>query len=277
MHRLVSDTELFRLGLIGSMHTGLDSKYNLSHKIHYGRKQQLTRILLFGSPCKQCIDPCGIEQILQHATRHHTDRSLCNKRLEHLAQRNRHLCASLQESPSPSGRYNITKKHQHLGRAGLERVCTSYLLFLMVVTTKHSLEQAARFSGLHTSLFSKLLQSHSKVAITTLEHLSKTQSRQFAKALQRLDGLPWKIVILIDSTLQHRASLHQENAKTFNHGKGYVIGHQWTNIVLILGDMLIPLRPIPFYSKRYCQTHELKYQSEHELMRLAIQIGRAHV
>jgi len=34
-------------------------------------------------------------------------------------------------------------------RQRLERVCTSSLLFLMVVTTKHSLEQAARFSGLH--------------------------------------------------------------------------------------------------------------------------------
>ena len=98
-------------------------------------------------------------------------------------------------------------------RQRLERICTSYLLFLMVVTTKHSLEEAARFSRLHKSLFSKMLQSHSKVAITTLENLSKTQSRQFAKALQRLDGLPWKIVILIDNTLQHRASLHPENAK----------------------------------------------------------------
>ena len=28
--------------------------------------------------------------------------------------------------------------------------------------------------------------------------------------------------------------------------------------------MLIPLRPIPFYSKRYCQTHDLDYHSEHE-------------
>ncbi len=149
-------------------------------------------------------------------------------------------------------------------RQRLERICTSYLLFLMVVTTKHSLQEAARFSGLHPSLFSKLLQSHSKVAITTLENLSKTQSRQFAKVLQRVNGLPWKIVIIIDSTLQHRASLHPENAKTFNHGKGYVIGHQWTNIVLILGDMLIPLRPSPFYSKRYCQAHGLAYQSEHE-------------
>src|SRR5438552_13646640 len=97
-------------------------------------------------------------------------------------------------------------KRQIAVRQRLERVCTSYLLFLMVVTTKHSLDEAARFSGLHTSLFSRLLKSHSKVAITTLEQLSKTPSRQFAKAHQRLDGLPWKIVILLDSTLQHRAS-----------------------------------------------------------------------
>lgn len=155
-------------------------------------------------------------------------------------------------------------KRQIAVRQRLERVCTSYLLFLMVVTTKHSLQEAARFSGLHPSLFSKMLQSHAKVAITTLESLSKTQARQFTKTLARVNGLPWKIVIIIDSTLQHRASLHPENAKTFNHGQGYVIGHQWTNIVLILGDMLIPLRPIPFYSKPYCQAHGLAYHSEHE-------------
>ncbi len=149
-------------------------------------------------------------------------------------------------------------------RQRLERMCTSYLLFLMVATTKHSLEEAARFSGRHTSLFSHLLKSHAKVAITTLDNLSKTQARRFAKVLQRVKGLPWKIVILIDSTLQHRASLHPENAKTFNHGQGYVIGHQWTNVVLVLGDILIPLKPIPFYSKRYCQTHDLDYHSEHE-------------
>jgi DDE family transposase len=149
-------------------------------------------------------------------------------------------------------------------RQRLERICTSYLLFLMVATTKHSLTEAARFSGLPPSLFSKLLQLHAKVASPTLENLSKTQARQFAKALPRVKGLPWKIVILIDSTLQHRASLHPENAKTFNHGQGYVIGHQWTNIVLVLGDMRIPWPPIPFYSKRYCQTHDLAYHSEHE-------------
>jgi len=149
-------------------------------------------------------------------------------------------------------------------RQRLERVCTSSLLFLMVVTTKHSLEHAARFAGLHTCLFAKMLQAHAKVAIATLESLSTTQARQFSQVPQRVNGLPWKIVIIIDSTLQHRASLHPENAKTFKHGKGYVIGHQWTNSVLVLGAMLIPLRPIPFYSKRYCQTHALTYQSEHE-------------
>jgi hypothetical protein len=149
-------------------------------------------------------------------------------------------------------------------RQRLERMCTSSRLFVMVATTQHALTEAARFSGLHPSLFSKRLPSHAKVAITTLEHLSKTQARPFAKALPRVHGLPWKIAIFIAATLQHRARLHPENTHTFNHGKGYVIGHQWTNVVLVLGDMLIPLKPIPFSSKRYCQGHALEYHSEHE-------------
>ena len=151
-------------------------------------------------------------------------------------------------------------------RLRLEKVCTGYLLFLMVATTKHSLEQAARFSSLHKSQFSKMLKCHPNVAVYTLESLSKKQARQVAKALQTLTALPWKIVMIIDSTLQHRASLTPENAKKFNHGQGFVIGHQWTNIVLILNDILIPLRPIPFYSQRYCRDHELTYQSEHDLV-----------
>lgn len=152
-------------------------------------------------------------------------------------------------------------------RPRLERVCTSYLLFLMVATTtKHSLEQAARFSGLHKSQFSKMLKSHPNVAVHTLDKLSKKQARHVAKALHRLKDLPWKIAIVIDSTLQHRASLTPENAKKFHHGQGFVIGHQWTNIVLILNDILIPLRPIPFYSQRYCREHDLVYRSEHDLV-----------
>jgi len=153
-------------------------------------------------------------------------------------------------------------------RRRLERVCTSYLLFLMVVTTKHSLEEAARFSGLHKSQFSKMLKAHSKVAVSTLESLSKKQAKQFSKSLRSLsqNHLPWKMAILVESTLQHRASLPTENAKKFHHGQGFVIGHQWTNIVLIINDILIPLPPIAFYSKRYCQEHHRVYQTEHALV-----------
>lgn len=151
-------------------------------------------------------------------------------------------------------------------RRRLANVCTSYLLFLMVVTTKHSLEEAARFSGLHKSQFSKMLKAHSNVATSTLERLSKKQAQQVAKARQKLKELPWHIAIVVDSTLQRRASLHPENAKPFNHGQGFVIGHQWTNIVLLLNDILIPLRPIPFYSQRYCRDRKLAYRTEHDLV-----------
>ena len=50
-------------------------------------------------------------------------------------------------------------------RQRLERICTSSLLFLMVATSKHSFKEAARFSRLHPSLFSKLLQSHAKAIL----------------------------------------------------------------------------------------------------------------
>lgn len=151
-------------------------------------------------------------------------------------------------------------------RTRLEPVCVSYLLFLMVVTQKHSLTEAARFTRLGKSAFCKLLRDHCKVAAPTLDELSKKQAKQFAKCLHHLKGLPWKIAILVDSTMQHRSSLHPENAKKFNHGNGYVIGHQWTNIVLVINDLLIPLPPIPFYSKQYGQEHGLHYQSEHDLI-----------
>jgi Transposase DDE domain len=149
-------------------------------------------------------------------------------------------------------------------RTRLEQVCVNYLLFLMVATQKHSFTQAARFSGLNKSTFCKLLRDHCKVAAYTLDDLSKKQAKQCAKGLHHLKDLPWQIAILVDSTIQHRASLHPENAKKFNHGNGYVIGHPWTNIILVINDILIPLPPIPFYSQAYCREQGLDYQSEHD-------------
>jgi len=95
-------------------------------------------------------------------------------------------------------------------RRRLESICTSFLLFLMVVTTKHSLEEAARFSGLHQSQFSKMLKSPGNVAVYTLASLSTKQAKQVAKAQQRLKERPWTIALIVDSTLQHRASLHPD-------------------------------------------------------------------
>jgi hypothetical protein len=136
----------------------------------------------------------------------------------------------------------------------------------MVVTTKHSLEEAARFSGLHTSPFSKMLKAPSKVAVYTLASLSKQQAKHVAQAWQKLKELPWKIAMVVDRTLQHRASLHPANAKTFNHGPGCVVAHEGTNIVWLLNDLLMPLRPIPFSRQRSCRAHALTYRTEHDLV-----------
>jgi hypothetical protein len=76
--------------------------------------------------------------------------------------------------------------------------------------------------------------------------------------------LPWKTGLLIDSTLHQRSTLHTKSAKRFNHGKGFVIGHQWPNIVLLINEMIIPLPPIAFHSKKYCRKNNLKYKTENE-------------
>jgi hypothetical protein len=141
-------------------------------------------------------------------------------------------------------------------------------MFLMISVRKHSLTAAAKFSGLQTSQFSRFLKNHWDVAVYHLDQLSKKQARQFSSALKSLSAgqLPWRIALLIDSTIQHRCSLHSENVYRFNHGKGFQIGHQWTNIVLLINDKLIPLPPIAFYTKSYCRKHRIKYKTENALV-----------
>ena len=148
----------------------------------------------------------------------------------------------------------------------LKNICVWYLLFLMISTRKHTLHEAARFSGLCKSQFSRFLKNHFGLAVYNLNQLSKKQAKQFSGIVQFLKNgsLPWKIALLVDSTLQGRSSLHTENSKRFNHGKGFVIGHQWTNFVLIINDMIIPLPPIPFYSKTYCKKNGMSYRTENQ-------------
>ena len=141
---------------------------------------------------------------------------------------------------------------------------TVYLIFLMASSRKHTLTAAARFSDSSKSRFHYFLKDHSETAIYALSELSKKQARQFSKINTGLStgNLPWNIAISVDATIQKRSSLHTENSKRFNHGKGFVVGHQWTNIVLHINDKVIPLPPIPFYTRKYCKQNKIKYQTE---------------
>ena len=136
----------------------------------------------------------------------------------------------------------------------------------MTSKRKHTLAAAARFANTSKARFNNLLSNHSDLAIFALSELSKKQARQFSKAMHALgqNSLPWNIAIIVDATFLSRSSLHTENSKKFNHGKGYVIGHQWTNIVLMINDKVIPLPPIAFYTTKYCRTYGIGYKTENE-------------
>jgi hypothetical protein len=141
----------------------------------------------------------------------------------------------------------------------------------MVETRKHSLSFAAGLSGLNKSQFCKFLQNNQKITAHTLESLSKKQARQYSKALKNLYQLRWKIAIIIDSTVQSRSSLKSENVQKFGSGKGFVVGHQWTNIIMVINGIIIPMPPIPFYSKKYCKENGIEYKTEHK--RIAEYLG----
>ena len=146
----------------------------------------------------------------------------------------------------------------------LTSVASIYLIFIMAPTRKHTLEAAARFSNSTKSNFHSFLKNHKDIAIYTLSDLSKKQARHFSKINKGLSSakLPWNIAISVDATILNRSSLHTQNSKRFNHGKGFVVGHQWTNFVLHINDKVIPLLPIPFYTKKYCKQNGLEYQTE---------------
>jgi len=149
-------------------------------------------------------------------------------------------------------------------RKRLERIALWYIISLMVITRKHTLDYASSLSGKSKSQFSRLLKGHSDVAALTLEDLSKREAGKYSKALKALEGLPWKAAMIIDLTDQKRSSLHSQNVKKLNHGKGYFIGHQWTNIILLMGEKIIPLPPIAFTSRKYCRQRKIDYKTEHE-------------
>jgi hypothetical protein len=147
----------------------------------------------------------------------------------------------------------------------LENVVSWFLYALIQETGRFTLKIAADISGLDSSQFSRLLSGHTDLA---LDQLNRFSTRLLKKGLSRIrplvSGGPWNIAVIIDATLQGRSSSHVENSQKFNHGQGWVIGHQWTNIVLWVGGVLVPLPPIPFHTKQYCKDNGLTYETEHE-------------
>jgi hypothetical protein len=55
-----------------------------------------------------------------------------------------------------------------------------------------------------------MLKFHHNLAAQTLESLSKQQAKRLSISLDAVKGLPWKIVIIIDSTLQLPVRLNLE-------------------------------------------------------------------
>jgi len=146
----------------------------------------------------------------------------------------------------------------------LEATVTAYLLALMLDGPKKTLSHAAMISGRHKSQFSRLLSDHADLAFVSLKALAVEAGRM--AGIDRKQFFPksnWSIAIIVDATLHPRSSIHVANSQRFNHGQGFVIGHQWTNIVLFINGQLIPLPPIPFWSKNECKRRNVEYKSEH--------------
>ena len=97
----------------------------------------------------------------------------------------------------------------------------------MASSRTHTLTAVARFSDSSKSRFHSFLKNNSDKAVYTLRELSKKQARQFSKTNKGLSTgkLPWNIAISVDATFLNRSSLHTQNSKRFNHGKGFVVGH----------------------------------------------------
>ncbi len=114
----------------------------------------------------------------------------------------------------------------------LQIICLWYLISLMVETRKHSLTFAAGLSEKDISAFSRFILNNKDIIKYTLRDLSKKQAKIYSRFLEKISGLPWRVFIIIDSTVQDRSGLKSENVRKSDHGKGYVTGHQRTNIIL---------------------------------------------
>ena len=148
----------------------------------------------------------------------------------------------------------------------LKEVVSGYLLSLMIESPKHTQTFASTPGDRDQSQYSRLLSGHGDLAKNSLADLGQKIGNALAKPGRQalVAGAPWTIAIIIDATLHPRSSLHVHNAQRFNHGQGFVVGHQWTNIVLNINGRIIPLSPIAFLSKNEWKRRGIAYETEHD-------------
>jgi hypothetical protein len=147
----------------------------------------------------------------------------------------------------------------------LRAVVGAYLLGLIVESSKHTMTWASRVGGGSVSRFSRLLENHRDLARDVLVELGKeVASCLIAAGTPLVAGAPWNVAIIVDATLHRRSSRHVHNAKSLSHGKGFVVGHQWTNVVLLIGAEVVPLPPIAFLTKKVCRERGVAYMTEHD-------------
>jgi hypothetical protein len=136
---------------------------------------------------------------------------------------------------------------------------------LMAQTPRVNLTLFAKMCEVNTSQFSRLLTNHHEVALHCLNRQIRRCLKKLIKTRKPLVcGSPWKVAIIIDATLHQRSSRHLDNAQRFNHGDGWVTGHQWTNVLLVINGVKIPLPPIAFMTQKKCLDLNIAYQTEHE-------------
>jgi len=159
---------------------------------------------------------------------------------------------------------SILKCHQFCPKKHRE-VIMGYLFSLMLAAPKHTLTRAGEITEYDKSTYSRLLSESEDAVIAkeSLAYYSKYVTNRNANDRQVLiDGTKYTIAIIIDSTLHRRHTLHTDNSQQHNHGDGFVVGHQWTNIVLVINNNTIPLPPIPFLTKKKCKERGIKYLTE---------------
>jgi hypothetical protein len=138
-------------------------------------------------------------------------------------------------------------------------VASLYLLNLILPGGKRTIVRAEELSQKSRSCFSSFLQKPKRMTSAVLQELAKKLAHQLPKT-PVVSKAPWRIAIIIDST-PHCRSKKVDNAQKHNQGKGWFVGHLWTNIVLRIDGVTIPLPPIPFYTKGYCEKHKIMYKT----------------